>query len=223
MKASELCAEIHRLLDPLPTFIEPSEVPFNNGLYFFYEKGEVSAHSPESRIVRVGNHPRSQDGLKRRLRLHYSGNKNSSVFRKFIGGAILRKTNPNHPCLSPGPGKGHWEKQDMPACQKCKPIETEVSNLLKSNFWFRCVEIRDKSLRNDLEEKLIASISLCPECKPSNNWLGKFAYSDNVRNSGLWNSDYVFDQSLKLNTTELKKLEKLINSTLNLFEQNIGI
>jgi hypothetical protein len=210
----KFCAEIHRLLEPLPIFKEPARVPFNNGLYFFYEKGEISAHSPTGRIVRVGNHPRSQNGLKARLTLHYSGNKNSSVFRKFLGGAILRKDNPNHPCLLPELGKGHWERHGMSTCEKCKPIEAEVSKLLRNNFWFRCIEIEDKDLRNHFEKKLIATLSLCPICKPSANWLGKFAYSENVRKSGLWNSEYVFDESLMMDATDLEILEKLIKSTL---------
>jgi len=211
--ATRLCAEIHKLCEVLPTFKEPSEVPFSNGLYFFYEKSEVSEHAPSGRIVRVGNHPLSQNGLKRRLKLHYSGNKNSSVFRKFLGGAILRRTDPRHPCLLPALGQGHWEKQGTPTCEKCKLIELEVSKLLKNDFRFRCIEIDDKNLRNTLEKKLVATISLCCICKPTGHWLGKFAYSKNVRNSGLWNSDYVFDQSQMISVIELETLESLVAST----------
>jgi len=212
----ELCAQIHKSLETLPTFKEPSKVPFSNGLYFFYQKGETSIHALNGRIVRIGNHPRSQNGLKRRLTMHYSGNKNSSVFRKHLGGAILRKTDPNHPCLAPGPGQGHWEKQHMHTCERCNLIETEVSKLLRSDFWFRCIEIKDQNLRNTLEKKLVATISLCPTCKPSDAWRGKFAYSENVRNSGLWNSDYVFEQSSILNMTDMKMLGKIITSTSQL-------
>lgn len=218
MNMSEhLCEQLNKLLNALPAFTEPSRVPFNNGLYFFYEKGETSRHTPDGRIVRVGNHPRSQDSLKRRLRMHYSGSKNGSVFRKFLGGAILRRMDPNSPCLQPRPGQGHWEKQDMRACEDCKPIERQVSQLLKSSFWFRCIEIEKRDLRNTLEKKLIATISLCPICKPSNNWLGKFAYSDNVRNSGLWNSDYVFDQQETLDNSEFEKLVEIIDRTSRYF------
>lgn len=218
MNISEhLCEQSNKLLNALPAFTEPSRVPFNNGLYFFYEKGETSRHAPDGRIVRVGNHPRSQDSLKRRLRMHYSGSKNSSVFRKFLGGAILRRMDPNSPCLQPRLGQGHWEKQDMHACEDRKPIERQVSQLLKTNFWFRCIEIENRDLRNTFEKKLIATISLCPICKPSDNWLGKFAYSDNVRNSGLWNSDYVFDQQETLDNFEFKKLVEIIDRTSRYF------
>jgi len=209
----KLCAQIHKSLEPLPTFKEPSKVPFSNGLYFFYQKGETSTHAPNGRIVRIGNHPRSQNCLKRRLTIHYSGNKNSSVFRKYLGGAILRKTSPNHPCLAPGLGQGHWEKENMPSCCKCKPIETEVSKLLRNDFWFQCIEIKDQNLRNTLEKKLVATVSLCPICRPSKNWLGKSAYSENVRNSGLWNSDYVFEQSLIMSMTDMKTLAEITSSS----------
>jgi hypothetical protein len=45
-----------------------------------------------------------------------------------------------------------------------------------------------------MEEKLVATVSLCPICKPSEDWLGKYAYSEKVRSSGLWNSSYVFEE-----------------------------
>lgn len=210
----EKCEKINQWLNTLPTFKDPSEVPFNNGLYFFYELGETSRHASKGRIVRVGNHPRSQGGLKKRLRMHYEGNKNSSVFRKSLGSAIIRKLDPTNPCLLPAPGQGHWEKQDMPACPKCKPVEKHVSELLKTNFYFRCIEVENHDLRNSFEEKLVATISLCRVCKPSDGWLGKYAYSDKVKNSGLWNSNYIFEQSKVLTDLELKTLKKLIYQTL---------
>jgi hypothetical protein len=211
-----LCERLNKLLNLLPPFKEPSRVPFNNGLYFFYEKGEISRHAPDGRIVRIGNHPRSQDSLKRRLRMHYSGGKNGSVFRKFLGGAIMRRMNPNSLCLQPHPGQGHWEKQDMHACENCKPVENQVQQILKTNFWFRCIEIREQELRNTVEKKLIATVSLCPVCKPSEGWLGKFAYSDNVQKSGLWNSDYVFDKKI-LDESEIKRLAEIIEHTARHF------
>jgi hypothetical protein len=222
MNAQErLCEQLNKSLNLLPPFKEPSRVPFNNGLYFFYEKGETSRHAPDGRIVRIGNHPRSQDSLKRRLRMHYSGGKNGSVFRKFLGGAILRRRDSHSPCLQPRPGQGHWEKQNMHACEDCKPIESHVSDLIKSNFWFRCIEVEQKALRNNLEKRLIATISLCPICRPSDGWLGKFAYSDNVRNSGLWNSDYVFDKQEILGDFELMELEEIIGRTSRHFQVGV--
>jgi hypothetical protein len=217
-KTEEKCEEITKLLKTLPMLHKPSDVPFLNGLYFFYEKGEVSGHAPEGRVVRIGNHPRARDGLKKRLSLHYSGNKNSSVFRRLVGGAILRKNNPGDSCLSPEPGKGHWEKQKLHSCEKCKPIKNEINKLLENNFYFRCLEVVDLNLRNSLEKKLVATISLCPLCsKPSKNWLGKYAYPEKVKKSGLWNSDYVFKTSYIINDNDLKDLKELTANTLKKF------
>jgi hypothetical protein len=194
----------------LPTFISPAAVPFTNGLYFFYQQGEVSAHAAAGRIVRVGNHPRSQDGLRRRLQMHYTGNKNSSVFRKFLGGALLRSRDPGHPCLRPAPGKGHWEKQDAPTCARCRPVEGEVGQLLRQRFRFRCIEIKDKETRNRFEELLVATLSLCGVCKASAGWLGHHAYSDMVKQSGLWNANYVFDDRRLMSEADLRLLAGLL-------------
>lgn len=203
----EICRCVHELISSLSAYSNPSQVSFTNGLYFFYEKGEVSIHAPNGRVVRVGNHPYSSNGLKRRLQLHYSGNKNSSVFRKFLGGALMRRENPAHPCLP------HWEKQGQPTCKVCRKVEEDVSNLLRANFYFRCVKIEDKGTRNLLEKKLIATISSCKICKPSGNWLGRYAYSDLVRSSGLWNSNYVYDGDWVMSAEDLNLLRNLIQLT----------
>jgi len=189
--AEEACREIHSALQALPRLTSPAEVPFRDGLYFFYEDGERSEHAAHGRVVRVGNHPNKQGGLVSRLKAHYTGNKNSSVFRKFLGGALLRRHDPHSPCLLPSPGKGHWEKHNAKACQECHPEEREVSQLLQGSFRFRCVEVVDQAERNDLEKVLIATIAACPVCEPSVTWLGRYAYSDKVRSSGLWNSQDV--------------------------------
>jgi len=219
MSVEGYCGRVNSLLSKLPILKGPREVPFNNGLYFFYQNGEISEHGPKGRIVRIGNHPRSDNGLRRRLAHHYSGNKNASVFRKFIGGALLRKTDPHHPCLLPRPGEGHWEKQDLHACGKCNVMESEISSLLRRDFWFRCIEISNRTARNMFEKRLVATVSLCNVCKPSSDWLGLYAYSENVKRSGLWNSDYVFDRKLLLTNSELNELQELIELTAKLSHQ----
>lgn len=190
------CGAIHEALLAEPLLTSPDQVPFADGLYFFYEEGELCNHGSKGRIVRVGNHPRSQGGLVRRLKLHYSGNKNSSVFRKFLGGALLRRADPNDPCLAPAPGKGHWERQDEKACPRCRPTEALVSALLRVHFSFRCVRISDMNERNELEARLVATLAACRVCQPSSSWLGQYAYSEKVRASGLWNSQYVGDPTI---------------------------
>lgn len=180
------------------------------GLYFFYEDGETSPHGPAGRVVRVGNHPRSNGGLRRRLQQHYSGGKNGSVFRKFLGGAILRSSNPNHPCLQPGPGQGHWERQDAPKCELCKPVEKKVSNYISTHMRFRCVSIPNRAERNQLEQALVATLALCTVCHPSPEWLGLCAYSKSVQVSGLWNSQFTDGKPMPVEEIErFKQLAKL--------------
>lgn len=103
----------------------------------------------------------------------------------------MRRRDPNHACLKPTPGKGHWEKQNGKTCERCGPFENEVSALLRERFRFRVVTIDDMNFRNLMERKLIGKLSECPKCEPSRDWLGRFAYSEKVRRSGMRNSDYV--------------------------------
>ena len=208
----DACGEIHQALSPLPVLTSPGQVPFTDGLYLFYEDGETSTHGPAGRVVRVGNHPRSDGGLLRRLQQHYSGGKNGSVFRKFLGGAILRLNGPSHPCLQPGPGRGHWERQDASKCQLCKPIEKEVSDYISTHMRFRCVSVPDRTERNRLEQALVATLATCTVCRPSTGWLGLNAYSESVRASGLWNSQFTNGQPM---TGEgMQRLKELVKLSL---------
>ena len=211
MKPEEICSAVHGVLYALPLFESPSEVPISNGLYFFYERGEVSPHAPEGRIVRVGNHPRSDQTLVRRLRQHYTGRKNGSVFRKFLGGALMRAEDADNPCLAPAPGKGHWERQDQKPCDHCLPVERKVSCVLKERFRFRCVSVPDRQVRNRLEGVVIASLSACPVCQPSPNWLGWYAYSNVVRRTGMWNSQFV--GSSPMSSADLRQFAACADST----------
>ena len=207
------CRQIQRSLAKLALYTNPKDVPFENGLYFFYEKGETSKHSPLRRIVRIGNHPHSQNNLKGRLYNHYCGGKNGSVFRKFLGGALIRKLYSKNPCLK------HWEKQDAPTCSRCKQTEGKINNLLKNNFSFHCVNINDKQLRNKMEKILIATISSCQICsKPAKKWLGSYAYSDKVKYSGLWNSNHIKDETCIITKSGLDKFKKLVVLTQKNFK-----
>jgi len=216
-KETPACEKIHRILEELPKYSSPSSALPRNGLYFFYEQGEICAHTGKPRVVRVGNHPRSQDRLVTRLREHYGEigypeKKNGSVFRRLLGGAILRRRDPNHPCLLPSPGEGHWEKHGRRTCELCRPLEDEVTKLLKTAFTFRCVEITAMNERNEMERKLIATLARCHECGPSQSWLGLWAYSQNVQRSGMWNSEYV-DSAYEMTMSDLEEIERHVKKS----------
>ncbi len=213
--ASSNCERVHGLLARLPLYTSPEDVPFKDGLYFFYETGEDSQHARSGRIVRVGNHPRSAGRLRPRLRDHYRTKRNAknfSVFRRYLGGALLRRADSHDPCLLPLPGRGHWELQDGDECIKCEATEAVVSENLASRFRFRCVRIDDMELRNRLEAGLIASLAGCTDCRPSPSWLGHSCYQVNVRESGLWNKEFVGGSPLT--DLELSQFGDRVDATL---------
>jgi hypothetical protein len=192
LDADDACRSIHEVLADLPRYTSPREVPFANGLYFFFEAGESSPHG-EPRITRIGNHPNAQDRLVGRLADHYRTRrdaKNGSVFRRYLGGALLRQDG-RRACLEPGPGRGHWELSHAHECDACAPYEDLVTERLRSSFSFTCVRADDQLLRNRLERALIASVAQCSISRPSSTWLGTLTYSERVHASGLWNSDAV--------------------------------
>jgi len=213
LKVEDACGKIHALLTRLPIYHSPNEVGFKNGLYFFYEDGERDKHGlREGRIVRVGNHPRAQNGLIQRLSNHYSGNKNGSVFRRLLGGALIRRTSPRSPCLAPCPGKGHWERQNSTACANCNKLEAEVSAYIRRHCHFRCVAIINRQQRNRFEALLIATIAQCSRCTPSKSWRGWRAYPQEVRSASLWNVQHVGDQAITLN--DLRVFAKLVHRSV---------
>lgn len=210
---TEACGRIHALLHRLETLTTPAAVAVPNGLYFFYEDGERSDHARDGRIVRVGNHPRAEARLKARLNDHYRssvGAKNGSVFRRYVGGALLRRDDPASPCLLPAPGMGHWERQDDYACSKCESYESRVTEHLTRAMRFRILPINDREERNRFEAHLVGTIAACRICTPSSGWLGRHAYSEKVRASGLWNSEFVGGESLT--EDDLARLELLIDA-----------
>ena len=210
VEVAEACGRIHGAVERLPVYTRPLHVPFDNGLYFFFETGEESRHGPKGRIVRVGkNKSRS---LKQRLDQHFGTQKNSSVFRKYVGGALIRRDDPGSPCLAPEPGRGHWERQDEHTCPMCKPVEGAVSEHLEEHTSFRCVRIDASDERSHFERVLIATIAQCPICVGSPTWLGRDAYSKKVQAAGLWNSDHTGRQTIS--DEELRRFEKLPAGTV---------
>ncbi|MCD6513525.1 MAG: hypothetical protein J7L07_01220 [Candidatus Odinarchaeota archaeon] len=184
---TELCAEVHNLLESLPLFkhdYNSSEIPLN-GVYFFYEKGEVCKRCGRvgaPRIVRVGTHEKD-DRLRKRLRFHFRGDKSSSIFRKNIGRAILKKEGASDFKIR------QWNRNEI----EMDDIEEKVSDALKENFSFRVIRIDDRNDRLQIEGFMIALISMCSKECISDNWLGLFSPIEEIKTSGLWNKQGVGD------------------------------
>jgi hypothetical protein len=168
-------------------YMVPKDRLPSSGIYLFFERGETVRIDGEihDRIVRVGTH--TKDGnFPVRIRQHYGnrgnlmGNKNASVFRKHLGGAIMRRDDPNDPRLA------EWLKS---MGRRYAEIEEQVSRTLRANFTFVCFPVETKEERLGLESGLISLLAQYPIGKPSETWLGRFAYSPVIRSTGLWNTN----------------------------------
>jgi len=203
---SELCKWLHEQLEPLPPItvpFEPNELP-DNGIYFFYERGECWGHSgTKPRIVRVGTH---RDGnFQSRIAEHFllderkmtftrdqSAPHDRSIFRKNIGRSLLNRTSDSYLPV--------WELDFMKraVCARSRHlrdigkevgIEREITRILRESFSFRCIEVAEEVHRlghEGLERALIGTLAGCRNCRPSAQWLGNYSPKPKIRASGLW-------------------------------------
>jgi len=70
--------------------------------------------------------------------------------------------------------------------EKQKEMEKKITKQIQDNFSFVVFQIEDKDKRLEIESKIISTVSLCEECGPSDNWLGKFSPKEKIQKSGLW-------------------------------------
>ncbi|MBM7856116.1 hypothetical protein JOC37_002546 [Desulfohalotomaculum tongense] len=176
------------------------------GIYFFFEEGEVRETNGEPRVVRVGTHAVSSGSkttLWNRLRTHkgsvsgkYSGggNHRGSIFRLHIGTAIINKHNIELNTW----GKGSSAKSSTRKAEHS--LEVAVSKKIRS-MPFLWVKAEDdagpQSIRKFIERNAIALLSNYQRPVidgPSGNWLGLYCQNKFVRHSGLWNVDHVAEQ-----------------------------
>lgn len=166
---SEVCDELHKFLNSLPKIsylFDTSEIS-QNGIDIFFEKGE-SGHSSNG-IVRIGFHL-VDGGLLKRLKQHFESNKDNSVFRHNIGSCFPNESN--------DPYIKVWQKQMNPKKMRDKyghlvneefekKLEKKVDEYIRNNFYFNILEVDNKEDRISLKSKLISTVSLCNDCKPS--------------------------------------------------------
>lgn len=189
------CLGVHQIVESLPLYRDfrsaNGELPAD-GIYFFFEEGELCARTQRPRIVRVGIN-KKQGRLVSRLRNHgYGGGRSSlgkdaSAFRMLLGDALLRRSDPDHPCLV------HWNdhmSRSAKACADCHRLEQDVSEHLVEKMSFRVLSLDDGGQRERLEGLLVGLLAMRPCCQPSVGWLGNHSGSEKVRRSGLWNREH---------------------------------
>lgn len=228
---SEECKWLHEILEELPLIKYPSrsELLPLNGIYFFYEEGEIWGHGGKRlRIVRIGTH--KGNNFRNRIAEHFLINERKmnfdrnnpkpsdrSIFRKNIGRALLNKN--KDPYLK------IWEIDFLPRTNrdKCgnlrdiekeKSIERQITEILRNKFFFRFIIIENEEERmgsRGFESKFIGTISRCTRCKPSRNWLGNYSPKKQIRTSGLWLTQHLNAEGIT--KEDIPVIEKLIQKT----------
>jgi hypothetical protein len=189
-----------------------------HGVYFFFEDGESRANG-SCRVVRVGTHaltPTSRTTLWDRLRQHRGhlkgrnfggGNHRASVFRRHVGAALIRRGNQPEELL------GSWLDRHHPTqwADQEDEIEREVSRHIGA-MPFLWLSVPDRADRGCIERNSIALLSCLAGCQDSSSagWLGHDANRPQIRESGLWNVQYVYD---RYDPAFLQFLARLVQST----------
>lgn len=182
---STSCQWLHEQLDESPIIRYPfdiDELP-DNGIYFFYEDGEIWGHGrAKPRIVRIGTH---KDGnFKSRISEHFLLNESKmnssanttapherSIFRKNLGRALLEGDDYLKVWEIDFTTTANKRKYAyLRNVEKEKKVESQITKLLRERFWFRFILLEGQAGRmgsSGLESRLIATVANCQVCKPS--------------------------------------------------------
>jgi len=224
---SEKCKWLHETLEELPLIKYPfklESLPYN-GIYFLYEEGETWGHGGSKlRIVRIGAH-RGDNNFRARIsehfltdesRMNFDRNRpkpsDRSIFRKNIGRALLNRNGDpyletwNIDFTQPKNRNKFGNLRDV---EKEKSIEWQITEIIRSKFSFRFI-IAEKD-RQELERKLIGTVSRCAKCKPSQSWLGNYSPEKKIKESGLWNKQHLGAD--EITEEDMETIRKLVLET----------
>lgn len=205
-----LCYELHKLFNSMRRYTADTieEIPFKNGIYIFFQKGEK--YGDMDRIVRVGTDT-GKNQLKSRMRQHLvKENKDRSIFRKNIGRALLSKR--KDPLLD------YWNidfttkenkqtRYDAEKAAACKAVEGEISAFMKETLSFVVFPVNTKEERLRLEKAIISTLYNSDDFKANTDWLGNYVPETgwtHVQSARMWLS-----QGLKAEPLTKEELEKI--------------
>lgn len=181
----ELCKMVHILFNNQKEYRCEmiGDIPFKNGIYIIFEKGEH--YYGYKRIVRVGTH-KSLNRLQKRMKDHFIRmNKDGSIFRKNIGKALLNKDNDEYLSIW-SLNTSQQKNRQFINKEKQKAIELSVSEYMKNNITFTVFDVEDTPIRMKLESALISLLNRSNDFHQSAEWLGNYSTEDKIRNSGMW-------------------------------------
>ena len=235
---SEKCSWLHSQLESLPLLRFPFNVKSlpSNGIYFFYEEGEMTDHgnSPKPRIVRIGTH--KENNFQTRISEHFLLNESSlnftianpkpsdrSIFRKNIGRALLNKNNDYYLKIwniDYTSKENRLKMNLMRNVVKEKQIESDISKILRERFSFRFIVLEGQQTRfgkEGIESRLIGTVASCNVCKASESWLGRSSPVEQIRNGKLWLTQYLVSEDI----TEQDK-EDIMHAITNTKENSMN-
>jgi hypothetical protein len=189
---------------PLARLLEGGRLP-ERGVYFFLDP-TTSNEQDQWRICRIGTHAvslGSKSTLRARLRAHFgtrsgSGNHRGSIFRLHVGNALLRRDQREIATW----GIGSVAPPALRASEVLREAEArheqQVSNYIGQLpvLWVAVPdEASPASERSIIERNAIALLSQDTQrsAMPPNGWLGEHSPRREIRESRLWNLNYVDD------------------------------
>jgi len=213
---------IHKLFNDTKrhTYPFPEKIQ-KNGLFVLFEKGEK--FQDEDRIVYVGSNNKENRIPKMLKYIFKDGNRDNTSFRKNIGKSLLEKEDSKyikkfkvHPTAKI---KKLWDMdikrfdeeylEDSKENEEIENVEEMVSDYIQNNFSISIIEIDNKIKRLHLKSKIISSLSLADEFKPSDNWLGYDSPREKIRKSGLWLEQHIGNRENQLTEEDLEYLKKI--------------
>jgi hypothetical protein len=178
------------------------------GVYFFFEDRELREGGRTPRLVRIGTHAvsiGSRTSLWQRLAQHRGtlggssaggGNHRGSVFRLHVGTALMNAQPEAFQAAHATWGRG--SSADRATITVEASLERAVSQYIGS-LLLLWVGVEDEpgpgSERHVIEKNIIALVSNAgrPALDPhAPGWLGHHADRQAIRESGLWNVDFVY-------------------------------
>jgi hypothetical protein len=207
---------------PLARLLDSSRLP-ERGVYFFLDP-TTSNERNEWRVCRVGTHAvslGSKSTLRARLRAHLgtrsgSGNHRGSIFRLHVGSALLRRDQREIATW----GIGSVAPPTLRASEVLREAEArhehQVSDYIGQLpvLWVAVPdEASPANERSIIERNAIALLSRDAQrsAAPLSGWLGEHSPRHEIRESRLWNLNYVDDDCAP---SFLAVLERAVAHTL---------
>lgn len=188
--------------------IEIKRITDSNGLYVLFEKGE--SYNGFDRIVRIGSHD-GKNRLLKRIKDHFlTSEQRKSIFRKHIGRCLLTIENDDYIENWNKPFKKKTDKvknKDFVDLEYEKTYENLITTYVCENLSFTLIpRIYDSKKRDRIEEGLIASLAQSTKRTSLDTWLGNNHPDKRIRNSKIWNIEYLNGQTMMPD-----EFEELIN------------